>query len=677
MSEMYFDTSGILLFSEAAIAWEIRMLSSEQKEKKLTPADFASPVRQECENKVKLIWCGHNLKIETVWQQDYDGRISGKISVCGEAPSEDEITAVAFPAAKIPLNRSTRLFLPVNEGVETGSVLNMAVGVIESRPFKTMQFVACYDDKGGIYFDHRDSKWNNKSFEFVRSAEVDLVEYYSLHSAVRYTLKELFKFKTTFENSVVSFKGNWFESCQIYRRWGIKQKWATAERDNSRIRDIALWFWNRGAIDHVIPPVEKLQQDAGVPVALDWYWWHHNPYDTDYPNYWPPREGVENFTKAVKRLNGNGIFTQVYMNGMCWDMDNPTFKEGGEESTVILRDGSFRFGEFNCFNHHRLAFICADGKPFFDRLSHQVDCLQKTGLPGVYLDMIGCASYEDCFNPDHNHAPGGGCYQVEGYRRYLTELRKKYPDLKLCTEECNEAYMDLFDSVIVLDSSAERVNCTPQWDYVPAFSAVYHGVLPVFGSYALPDGIPPFDSLWPADGKLEKEKNWLELYPLQFQIEFARGLIWGQQPTVANLTMEHITDSRFAEIYRFICNGAQFYYTNREFLFDGRMLSPGQLECSSCTVDFVQRMIFTKEDQLKDVTKNLPALLHSCWESHDGRRVLIVCNYTKEPQPAHFEGHGMKIELTVAPESFQLVKLKSLEEESHSPVFQEKELTAI
>ena len=93
------------------------------------------------------------------------------------------------------------------------------------------------------------------------------------------------------------------------------------------MRDIAMWAWNRGLIKDVVPTIEKLQQDAGVPMALDWYWWHNNPYDTDYPNFWPPREGVEAFRAAVKRLRDQGIFSQVYVNGLTWDLDGVDFDQ--------------------------------------------------------------------------------------------------------------------------------------------------------------------------------------------------------------------------------------------------------------------------------------------------------------------------------------------------------------
>lgn len=649
MNSISFTSAGELCFANAVSGWELRFSNAAT----LSPADCAAPERSAEDGAVRLRWQKDSWRITVVWRPADSNRQVGEIEVEGVMDDGVTVTAVVFPSATVNASPRARIFMPVNQGVETAEAELMPFGVLESRIYKTMQYVAVYDGETGTYFDHRDPKWNNKQFEFVRLPDSTSLRYNAIHTPSLPKEGGRLHFKTDYENSVVAFRGNWYQAARIYREWGRRQSWATAKRDHSTLRNIGVWLWNRGAAEHVAAPAEQLAKDAGVPVALDWYWWHHNPYDTDYPNYWPPREGEECFRKTVERLNRQGIFTQVYTNGMCWDVDNPTFRDGGLESIVILRDGSLRAVPFNVFNKHRLGFICSEGKPFFERMEQQVAHLAGTGLPGVYLDMIGCASYEDCFNPRHNHNPGGGGYQVAGFREFLTHLRKRFPQLKFCTEECNEAYMDLFDSVIALDSSAERLNCTPQWNYIPAFSTVYHGILPVFGTYALPDGIPPFDTLWPTDGKLKKEKDWTSLFPLQFQIEFARGIIWGQQPMVANLTLEHSGDSRVKPLYNFICEGAKFYHANRQFLFDGEMLDPESLECDKIEVAFSQRMIFTREEQLRTVVKRLPAVLHSRWRDPEGHEALILCNYTGEPRECRWNDRKWNI----PPNSFLRIEM--------------------
>lgn len=637
--EFHFTPAGELCFAGAVCGWELRFSDRTS----LTPQGCPPPQISGDGDCRTIVWEKAPWRVTVAWQAAEENRCAGTIEVEGIMPEAITVTAVVFPSATVNASAESRIFLPVNQGVETAPAAELPFGVVESRIYKTMQFVAVYDEKSGCLFDHRDPAWNNKQFEFVRLPDSCRLQYCGIHTPPLPKNGRALRFRTDYENSVISFRGNWYHAARLYRQWGIRQSWATAKRDNARLREIGVWLWNRGAAEHVAAPAEQLQRDAGVPVALDWYWWHSNPYDTDYPNYWPPREGETLFRRTIERLKAQGIFTQVYLNGMCWDVDNPTFADGGLDSIDILRDGSLRAVPFNVFNHHRLGFICAEGEPFFARLEKQIEKLVDAGLPGIYLDMIGCASYEDCFNPRHNHLPGGGSYQVAGFRRFLGHLRERFPGVKFCTEECNEAYMDLFDSVIALDPSAERQNCTPQWNYVPAFSAVYHGILPTFGSYALPDGIPPFDPLWPTDGKLEKERDWITLYPLQFQIELARGILWGQQPMAANLTMENLSNPQVRPLYDFLCRSAKFYHTHRDFLFDGEMLDPETLECDIVEISFNQRMIFTKEAQLRSVTKPLPAVLHSRWRAKDGRELLVLCNYTTEPRTATWRNRSFRL----------------------------------
>ncbi len=226
----------------------------------------------------------------------------------------------------------------------------------------------------------------------------------------------------------------------------------------------------------------------------------------------------------------------------------------------------------------------------------------------------------------------------------------------LSTEECNEAYLDVFDSLIVLNPSQERLGYGAA-EVVPAFSAVYHGATALFGNYALPDGIPPFDPLWPDQERWKDEKEWHKLFPDQFYAEMARTVIWGMQPTVCNLQQSHTTDARFQAIYEFICQTAKFYYANRDFLYDGEMLSPGSLETDTINVEFMSRMIFTKEDEYRVVAKSMPAILHSRWQAPDGRRALVLANYSAVERHFAYQSDTLTVSgQVIAPHSYQLTE---------------------
>lgn len=429
---------------------------------------------------------------------------------------------------------------------------------------------------------------------------------------------------------------SWWEAAMRYAAWARRQPWAVAarSRDRSRLRDIGFWFWNRGAAEKVIPPVERFQRDSGVPCALDWYWWHDIPYDSGFPNFWPPREGETAFRAAVERCAQSGIFLQVYTNGVTWDMDDGSWTEGGEGGSVLRADGSIYAHAFNRFNDHRLSWMCATNTRFQDRLSAVCRKLSAAGLPGIYIDMIGCASYEPCFATDHAHEPGGGRYMTEGQRAFVRRIRRENPDVILSTEEPSEAYLETFDAVISLQANGERFgDADDRRVFVPAHQAVHHGAQVLFGSFAMVHGIPAFDEKWPKDRKWREEKDWKPLFPDQFAVEIARGVTWGMQPMVHNFLLENADDPRFAEDYRLMVETARFHWANRDLLFDGEMLDPGTLSCAKDPVDFLRRGTYAREGEYKVTRREtLASVLHSVWRAPSGRKAAILFNWTRREQ---------------------------------------------
>ena len=438
------------------------------------------------------------------------------------------------------------------------------------------------------------------------------------------------------------FRGGWFEAGQIYKKWALKQPWALSRTKENPLRDIGLWVWNRGRSTHVLPPVFQLQKDLpGIRIALDWYWWHSNPYDTDYPDFLPPREGDKVFREAVAELNRRGIFSQVYVNGVCWDMDSPGWSQGGSDGVVIERNGKERAVAFNKYNQHRLAWQCGEAPAFQDRLARVVNYLYKTGLSGQYLDMISAYSLLPCYNPAHHHPMGGGTFMADGYRNFLARLKRENPGFPLSSESCSEIQMEHFDSMIVCNTiSSEQFGNS--WETVPLFPSIYHGknMPALYGNYAFADGTPPWDELWPDKDRWQGEEDWHTLYPEQFYILLMRGVIWGIQPMVCNITPRIYEDEAYAEIYRTILACARFYHEHLDYLFDGQMCSPEGFSCKEQEMQFMGRMIFTKRGEEKIIRKTLPCVLHSVWERQDGTRMLFLANVTQNAQEWLFNSPG-------------------------------------
>lgn len=555
-------------------------------------------------------------------------------------PPDLEIRDIHFPVWELAAP-DLRLLLPESMGFLTGEIQQWPEKIEFFRSFYPFQMITCFGEKENLLAMFPDERFYCKNVK-VRKQDGKSEAAVIFH--VPQQEPPVDRYTVPFPVVLEKFTGGWFEAAERYRKWARSTK--TFQRAKAKVnplRKTAMWFWNRGGSKEVAEPVIRFAEQSGLPVALDWYWWHHNPYDTDYPFYWPPREGEEKFRDAIANLKAKGVFTQVYMNGMTWDMDNPSWESGGRQSAIVKEDGSIMNIAFNRYNHHRLAYLCGESEPLQKEIIAQAVKLQEAGLDGLYLDQIGCVSnYIPCWNSQHHHSKGGGDYHHRGYAEYLEEVRKHCPGLSLSTEDCCEEYLDQFDSMIVLFNSSERM--TPRWtedfqgQFVPVFQAVYHGTSALFGTYAVPDGIPPWDDRWPSGDRWKEadEKEWEKLYPEQFFLEMTRNVICGMQPTVHCLRKRHWTDPRFQEIMKFLLDTAQFYSRHLEWLFDGEMMNPGQLTVSQIPVRFMCRTIYTKKENFKTWERNLPAILHSVWRSPAGKTALILGNYTGEEQDFEF-----------------------------------------
>ena len=546
-------------------------------------------------------------------------------------PPEYQVTAIHFPVATLADDRDFDLTLPVTCGMLVHQVRRhifsqAAPGNTITSRYNSMQFISLLFEDTGYFFSTCDTRGYLKEWQIDETTS-GAIRCQSIFPMPRGRHRD--SFSLPYRGRIARFDGGWVAAARLYRNWALQQFWAVNQPSPGPLRDVAAWVWNRGKIAEVIPPVERLADDLQLPVALDWYWWHQSEYDTAYPDYFPPREGEAAFTQAIDRLNARGILTQVYTNGSLWDARAASWPEGGEASAALQPDGSLFSCDFNRYNPHPLTFMCGMGLEFRRKIVETADRLRHWRLPMLYLDVITCNHDYLCCNPHHAHEPGGGNYQVQGFRELFREIRRNNPGLLLCSEECSEDFLDLVEANIVVYPSQERALRLPEYqEAIPLFMAVYHGRHAFFGNYALMDGIPPYDDRWPDAGRFRSEKAWHRLCPEQFALEVARNVVWGMQPTVATLRQENLDRPEFAADYTFFKDAAAFYHRHRQFLFDGQLGIPGAFSCPQQELHFLQRGLYTKEGEENLSSGIRPAVLHAVWESPDGRRMLILANYT-------------------------------------------------
>jgi hypothetical protein len=587
------------------------------------------------------------LEARVTWWLE-DGLLHARLALAG-LPAEPALHAAVIPDVAFSYEQpdATRLVVPR----ETGMIVEQAATALfleKGAPGEIrvaypghahMQCFGWLEGDRGLYTDARDPEGWIKEWRFFH-AWPGRVGLQLRHLAPR-RLEPAGAFALPYPVTLGATAGGWHGVAKTYRRWALRQPWAARgpdERRNSYFGNISTWLWNRGRIDHVAPPARELARRIGAPVGLDWYWWHRHPYDTQYPDYFPPREGEARFKAAVKELQADGVAVQVYMNGMCFDKDGALWAKDGPACALELEGGGHHAPAYNTFMEHRLADTCGGSAVWRGILLDLVARARDLGLDGLYLDMIAAVGgAHPCYNPAHGHAPGGGCYGVQGFRRLLEEARRLAPGLALSSECTLECYLDLLDGNITPGLAPERLKWLAEQHGgrsrpVPLFNAVYHGRAVCFGSYTLLDGVPPFDELWPARFRTppEAEKDWAALCPDQFAFELARTVSFGNQPLAGNLTAEHLADPRLAGEIGFLVDVARFYHAHREWLLWGTLLPPGALECPAREIRFLQRFIFTKPGEETYLTRSHPAVLHAEWQAPDGRLGAVLFNYTRE-----------------------------------------------
>jgi hypothetical protein len=553
--------------------------------------------------------------------------------------------AVVLPDVVVPYGAGrTSLIVPR----ETGWEITPAVEGLFTGPkapgkmdFSTeMQFYAWIEDGRGLYSDCRDEQGRFKSWSFSAAGPGGF-RLQVRHLTPRDAAGQA-DFTLPYRTHLGAFRGGWYEAAQIYRKWAITTRWASRGPDQRRgpLTDLACWVWNRGSIADTVEPTLELGRQLGLPVGLDWYWWHKHPYDTHYPDYFPPREGEGPFRQAVGRLHQAGHFVQVYTNGVGCDLDHPDWSAVATEGGVVRRNGELSAHVVNPFIPHRMTLMCRAYQPWHRVVEHLTDQAAALGLDGLYLDMISTsAGVAPCYSPDHGHAPGGGDYAMAAFRAMLEQVRARRPGLALTSESILENYLDLMDGHIVCGISLERFTALvpgPLQAYahaIPLLAAVYHGRCVCFGSYAAFHNAQVYESLWPAEHNPDPRGvvDWAGGAPQQFALELARTVVFGNQPLVANLRLEHLRDERYRPERDFLLHLCRFYHANRDLLLWGRLLGPGRLQCPEAPRRFLQRGIFTFPGQETYFTRTLPAVMCSAWQSPQGRCAAVLINYTGEP----------------------------------------------
>jgi len=283
------------------------------------------------------------------------------------------------------------------------------------------------------------------------------------------------------------YQGGWVEAAHRYRPWALKQKWAQKGPLSRRkdvpdvIKNIGLWvtdswIWDeaQGTPHEMNMPLLEVHKKMGVPIGIQWYRWHHMPFDNQYPYFLPAKPGFE---ERVKELVDQGLLVVPYINGSSADMNIPDFEKFAPHA---VRDeaGGLRLHYYSD-RSGRLLSMCGSQVFWHDKISGLVDDMMEIyGVNGVYVDQVSGLYHELCFAKNHNHPIGGGSYWADGNRDLMRKIRnvasKRGRKHVITTEGTTEIFFDLLDGNLTWSEPSERE--------IPLMQMVYSGYTIFFGS---------------------------------------------------------------------------------------------------------------------------------------------------------------------------------------------------
>ena len=348
--------------------------------------------------------------------------------------------------------------VPIGEGSKTNHLaMPKSRGVVADDPFNAprgfgvgsyagnewpgsvlMQFYALYDDSGmGLYLASYDGNGYRKKFYVLQDRAKQLLTYKvsQYPSNMGYPAEN---YNMTYDMCIGPFAGDWYDACQIYRKWGLGQKWCSQGPLTTR-KDIPEWFKQAPLVLKAKTPFGDKHVEAardrmlsilnfiGMKLPIVWYTWqqfipdrsmssmegstervpevvHH--HDTNVHNgTYPAMPALSAFSSACKDLFEAGGYVKAFVPAKLYD---PGLNENGPFAAQAKPNAVYNLqGQLSIGWHNSLWRMCYITPWWQNRLKDEVVALLKDqNAHGIYFDTFYGGRYQ-CFGTEHDHSYGG------------------------------------------------------------------------------------------------------------------------------------------------------------------------------------------------------------------------------------------------------------------------------
>lgn len=487
--------------------WKVTFRGPDGTDKEIGSDDSAFVGSRTAGDVTELTWksaLGDTAAEVTVSIRTDSGSSISHWSLRAKLPDGWRVTRADFPIIPgIKHRRGLRFAAPAGWGLEYDVKPGVAYEGTYPSCMAGMQFMAFYSHGSGLYIGAHDAQANHKVLSMHATkdgAEAKFINWTAIPE------KAGGEYRLPYEAAVGVYSGGYEKAASIYAGFVLEAPWSKSGRLSMRpipqwLKDTDLWLRPHEGAEQHLEITQKALKYFDVPTSIHWYQWHAIPYDTLYPEYFPPKPG---FAEGVKTYQNAGAHVMPYINGRLCDQNSKTWNDESGSQSAARRENGEPYTEVYG-SKVPLNVMCPYTSQWQERIAGLVERLtRECGVDGVYIDQIGAAPAVRCLNPAHGHPIGGGHFWVDGYRKLLEQVRAKLPkDRIITTEENAECWIDQFDALLLVNTP------TGSAQQIPLFPLVYSGRALTFGFLYFP--------------KDDLERS------LPFRTKMARCFVWGSQ----------------------------------------------------------------------------------------------------------------------------------------------------
>ncbi len=501
------------------------------------------------------------------------------------------------------------------------------------------QFMAYYDDSGGLYFGAHDPDGHLKCVEFYPVDEGIRLQFRLYPGGGAYEM--------SYDMVLGVFDGDWHDAAAIYRDWyeANVRRDSVPIAENNRLPDwyadspIVVTYPVRGRHDmdvmdpnklfpylEAMPHIERLAEEFGGKImVLLMHWEGSAPWAPPY--VWPPFGGEEAFRAFADQLHASGHLLGVYCSGIGWTEQSNLIssynrkeqfdQENLADAMCLSPEGDLPYSKI-CTAQRRGYDLCSTHPFTIETMISETRQMIEGGVDYIqaFDQNHGGTSYF-CYSRTHGHPPAPGKWQTEAMNTLFRKLRETADQVgRKVLFGCESASAEPYLPDLLFNDARFNLNYfigTP----IPLYAFLYHRYINNFmGNQVMAH--EAFDHGRSPDNLLYRMAYSFHAGDMSTVVLTENGEMtwnWGVGQDVGLPEQE--------SILKFIRNTNPWRTgAGKAYLYQGRMLKPFPLSGVG-----LQR--FNMHDGREFA---VPAVLTTRWEADDGSQAQLFVNYTREEQ---------------------------------------------